>query len=75
MKELKLFFYSLLSIPFNITIITRSSADNFLISIPVPDWLIYCVVEIWYFIDQKNENDKNMNFSMKSNKKMSEQYT
>ena len=29
----------------------------------------YSIVEIWYFILKKNENDKNMNCLMKRNKK------
>ena len=45
-----------------------SFTDNFLTPIPVSDWLIFCCRKI--ISKKRNENDKNRNFMMKSNKNM-----
>ena len=45
-----------------------SSTDNFGLRILVSDWFFYFVAETSYFIKKRNENNKNINFMIKTTK-------
>ena len=50
-----------------IVFVAYGSTDNFLLPIPVSDWLILCCGNLILHQKNKNKNDKNTIFLMKNN--------